>query len=377
MSAGQVGLLLVENDPQEEQRLRQMLAAASAVFEVTVAGSVTDAAAQLTARRFDVLLLDLSMVADGLEPFWAVCPGHADLPIVALTPAADQQLARQAIQHGAQEYLPKDEVTGPLLVRALRHARERHRWLGDRTRQLHHELQMAALLQERLLPSASPILAGYELGAYLQAGGQIGGDFYDYLELSHGRVGLVLGDASGKGIPGALLMASTQGIVRAEAVSERAAGEVIGRVNGLVYRGNAPDQFVTLLYVVLSARDREIRYVNAGHPRALLIRSRGVQLLPATGPPLGVFADARYDEEAATAGSGDILVLYSDGVTEAQTAQDDYFDEAGIRDVVHEHRDCSPSTIARAICEAAERFEASNPDGGDDKAVIVARITDL
>ena len=108
MSAGQVGLLLVENDPQEVRRLRQMLAAAvSAVFDVTVAASVTDAASQLTARRFDVLLLDLSMVADGLERFWAVCPGHADLPIVALTPAADQQLARQAIQHGAQEYLPR------------------------------------------------------------------------------------------------------------------------------------------------------------------------------------------------------------------------------------------------------------------------------
>ena len=236
---------------------------------------------------------------------------------------------------------------------------------------------MATLFQERLLPSAPPILAGYELGAYLQASGRVGGDFYDYIELSNGRIGLVLGDASGKGIPGALMMASAQGIVRAEAVSERAAGEVIGRVNGLVYRGNAPDQFVTLLYVVLSARDREIRYVNAGHPRALLIRSGGVQLLPATGPPLGVFADARYDQETATAESGDILVLYSDGVTEAQTAQDDYFDEAGIRDVVDGHRDCSPSTIARAICEAAERFEASNPDGGDDKAVIVARITDL
>ena len=378
MSTGRVGLLLVEDDPQEVGRLRQMLAAASSVaFDVTVAGSVTEAASQLTARRFDVLLLDLSMVADGLERFWAVCPGHVGLPIVALTPAADQQVARQAIQHGAHEYLPKDEVTGPLLVRAVRYARERHRWLGDRTRRLDHELHVAALFQERLLPSAPPLLAGYELGAHLHASGQVGGDFYDYIELSQGRVGVVLGDASGKGIPGALLMAAAQGIVRAEAVSERAAGEVIGRVNGLLYRGNARDLFVTLFYVVLSAHDREIRYVNAGHPGALLIRSGEVQLLPATGPPLGVFADARYDEETAAAESGDILVVYSDGVTEAQTAQDAYFDQAGICDVVDDHRDCSPSTIARAICEAAERFEASNPDGGDDKAVIVARITDL
>ena len=353
-----------------------LAAASSAVFDVTAAGSVTDAASQLTAREFDVLLLDLAMVADGLEGFWAVCPGHVDLPIVALTPGADQQLARQAIQHGAEEYLPKDKVTGDLLVRAVRSARERHRWVGGRTRRLDHELWMAARLQERFLPSAPPLVAGYELGAYLHASGQVGGDFYDYIELSQGRVGVVLGDASGKGIPGALLMATTQGVVRAEAASEGAVGDVIGRVNGLVYRGNAPDQFVTLLYLVLSAHDREIRYVNAGHPGALLIRAGGVQFLPATGPPLGVFADASYDEETVTAECGDILVVYSDGVTEAQTARDDYFDEAGIRDVVDDHRDGSSPSIARAICEAAERFEAGNPDEGDDKAVIVARVTD-
>ena len=226
-------------------------------------------------------------------------------------------------------------------------------------------------------PSAPPILAGYELGGHLHESGHVGGDFYDYIELSHGRVGVVLGDASGKGIPGAQLRAKAQGIVWAEAASEGTVADVITRVNTLVHRDNARDQFVTLFYVVLSAHGREIRYVNAGHPRALLVHADGVEPLPATGPPIGVFADARYDEEAATAAPGDILVVYSDGVTEAQTARDEYFDEAGLRDVVDRYRDHPAPEIARAICEAAERFERSNPDGGDDKAVVVARVTGI
>ena len=377
-AVNRIRLLLVASDPQEVRRLRQILDAASPeVFDVRVAWSATEGARELASERCDVLLLDLSMAADGLESFWSVCPGKADLPIVALTPNDDQHLAKQAIQHGAQEYLPTTEVTPPLLVRAIRYARERYHWLKDRSRRLDHELQIAALIQERFLPSAPPILAGYEVGGHLNASGQIGGDFYDYIDVPDGRLGVVLGDASGKHIPGALLMAKAQAIVRAEVASGRPAGDgdMVGRVNALIYRDIAHDQFVTLFYVVLSARGREIRYVNAGHPRALLIHSEGVQHLPATGPPLGVLADACYDEGTATATPGDILVIYSDGVTEAHTAEDDFFNESGILEMVDRDRDHPAAEIARALCEGAERFERGNPDGGDDKAVVVVRVT--
>ena len=376
MAANRTRLLLVASDPQEVRRLRQILAAASPEnFDVRVAWSATEGARELASERCDVLLLDLSMAADGLESFWSVCPGTSNVPIVALTPDDDQQLARQAIQRGAQEYLAIDEVTPPLLVRAVRYAQERYRWLEDRSRRLDHELQMAALIQERFLPSATPVVAGYEVGGHLQASGQIGGDFFDYIDVRDGRLGVVLGDASGKGIPGALLMAKAQAIVRAEAASGRTPADIVGRVNALIHGDIAHDQFVTLFYVVLSAHSREIRYGNAGHPRALLVRSDGVQHLPATGPPLGVFADAGYDEETAPVTPGDILVMYSDGVTEAQTAGDDFFNEAGVLDVVDRDRDRPAPEIARALCEAAERFERGNPDGGDDKAVVVVRVT--
>ena len=343
------------------------------VFELTVAASPADGAKQLASTRVDVLLLDLSTVASGLDHFWQTCPGGADRPIVALTPDHDQDLARQAIQHGAHEYLAKSELTSALLIRAIRYAQERHRWLADRSTRLDHELQMAALLQERFLPSTSPVLSGYELGGHLRASGRIGGDFYDFVELPEGQVGVALGDASGKGIPGALLMAKTQGLLRAEIDSAGAPRDVISRVSALVHRDNARDQFVTLFYAVLAPDNRRVRYVNAGHPRGLLFGADGVGALPATGPPLGVFADTRYDEAVVSIAPGDLLVIYSDGVTEAQTARDEFFDEAGIRNVVDRNRSQGAAEIARAVCHTAERFERGNPDEGDDKAVVVVR----
>ena len=376
MSPTRAHLLLVANDPQEVRRLQQLFAAASPTdFELTVAPSAVAGADALASKPFDVLLLDLSLATAGIEQFWATCPGRSDLPVVALIPDADQHVSRQAVQHGAQEYLPKDEVTTQRLVRAVRSARERFHWLKDRSKQLDHELQAAALIQEGFLPSAPPSLAGYEVGGHLQPSGQIGGDFYDYIELSPEEVGVVLGDASGKGIPGALLMARAQAVVRAEAATAGAASDVVRRVNASIHNENVRDQFVTLFYLVLSAHSRQICYVNAGHPRALLVGSDGVRHLPATGPPLGVFADAEYDEATVTVEPGHILVVYSDGVTEAQTAGNDYFDEAGMRKVVDANHDRPAAEIARALCDAAERFERSNPDGGDDKAVVIARVT--
>ena len=343
------------------------------VFDLTVAPSPREAAQRLDAGRFDVLLLDLSMAREGLDRFWETCPGRHDDPIVALTPDGDQDMARQAVQHGAHEYLPKSELTSALLVRAIRYARERHEWQTDRSKRLDHELQAAALLQTRFLPAAAPVLTGYEIGSHLQASGRVGGDFYDFVELPEGQLGVALGDASGKGIPGALLMAKTQGLLRAKADSAGAAAALVSSVSALVHRDKARDQFVTLFYAVLAADDRGMRYVNAGHPRGLLFGAGGIRPLPATGPPLGVFADTDYEEAVVSFAPGDLLVIYSDGVTEAQTASDEFFDEAGIRAVVERHRDLAAAPLARAICEAAERFERDNLDDGDDKAVVVVR----
>jgi serine phosphatase RsbU (regulator of sigma subunit) len=376
VAATRIRLLLVADDPTEIRSVEKHLASApSGTFDVTVLGSSVAEADQTAFRGFDAVLCGLSTGRKVLDSLWAVHSGRSRLPTVALVADGDQRAARYAIQRGAQEYLNHSEVTPESLERAVRRAHERFHWL-KRPQDLEQQIRAAALIQERLLPSAPPVLAGFEIAGRLHPSGHIGGDFYDFIELSPGRVGLVLGDASGKGIPGALLMSQARAVIRSAVLTAAgSATHAITVVNQAIHRDGVRDQFVTLFYAVLEESCSEVGYVNAGHPRALLFRSIDLQTLPATGPPLGVLADERYEAAVATIAPGDILVIYSDGVTEAQTAQNNFFGEIGIRRVVDRHRDRSASDIANALCEAAERFEHSNPDGGDDKAALVVRVT--
>ena len=117
----------------------------------------------------------------------------------------------------------------------------------------------------------------------------------------------------------------------------------------------------------------EFTFVNAGHPRALLLRNGEESTLTSTGPPLRLFADAEWEEETVTLGAGAWLVIYSDGVTEAQDDADHFFDLAGVRDVMAQRAHYTAAELARRICYAAERFELASPEPGDDKTVVVLR----
>ena len=169
-------------------------------------------------------------------------------------------------------------------------------------------------------------------------------------------------------------MAQTLGMLRAEAGIEETANGVVTQLNQLLSRHHASDQYVTLFYAVVSGHTDELCYVNAGHPRALLSRAGGIEPLSATGQPLGISADASYAEARATVGPGDVLLIYSDGVTDAQGSDDRFFDEAGIRNVLQQHHDRPVDEIARRVCHAAERFERENPEFSDDKTVVVVRV---
>ena len=220
-----------------------------------------------------------------------------------------------------------------------------------------------------------PVIQGFELGGYLLTSEATGGDFYDLLESGPDRVEITLGDASGKGVPGAQLVDLARQVLKAETAQRGSMRDVVERANRSLWERSRPSQFVTIFHAALSGRDNRISYVNAGHPRALLLRSSQVQHLAASGPPLGLLAEASYRVEVLTVDPGDLLLLYTDGVTDAECARQTTFGEAGIRDVVSRHADRPVAELARAICEAARDFELDSPDEGDDKAVVVARRT--
>ena len=373
-----VRVLLVERDRGSADRIRALLQESRRPsFAVEVIPVAPDAVADLDGRSHDAVLLGLSPEAARSGEGFAIIR-HLDktAPVVVLGDLDDDEVAVKAVKRGAQDYLVKDHLIPELLVRSIRYARERHRLLAEQNRRLDYELKIAAFVQQSFLPGVMPAAPRHDIGAYLHASGQVGGDFYDCLELPDGRVALAVGDASGKGIPGAILMAETQGILRAEASTCATPIELVQTLNRALLHDKSQDRFVTLFYGVLTLSTGEFTFVNAGHPKALLLDGDAESALVSTGPPLRLFAEAAWEAQTVTIADGGRLVIYSDGVTEAQNEADRFFDLDGVRTVMAEHRDASAPELARHICHAAERFERGNPDPGDDKTVVVIRSLD-
>lgn len=373
-ASGSPRVLLVEEDPGDVARVRSLLERSGAAsFTVVAVADAAAAGAELRARRHDLILLGLSRPAGGDSRGFDAIPELAEtLPVVVLAGLDDEEVAVEAVHRGAQDYLVKDRLTSDLLVRSIRYARERHRLLAERTHRIEHELELAAIVQRSFLPATVPAPPGYDIGAQLRASGQVGGDFYGFLELPGGRVALAVGDASGKGIPGAILMAEAQGVLRAEAAQSTAPLDLVHKLNRALLHGRGDGRFVTLFCGVLACPGGELTYVNAGHPRALLLRDGAESTLASGGPPLGLFPDAAWEERTATLGGGR-LVICTDGVIDAQDEGDRFFDLAGVRAVMTEHDDAPAADLARRICSAAASFERGNPDPGDDKTVVVVR----
>lgn len=375
MNSKPIQVLLVEDDPDDVLLIEDMLdEAGGGLFSLVCAGRLSAALERIGEGRPDVILLDLSLPdSRGFETFvqmYAQAPG---VPVVVLTGLSDEELAVRAVQEGAQDYLVKGQVNDDLLVRAIRYAIERHQLLREKMERVEQELRLAAEIQKAFLPDVPPRVPGFELGGHSHPCGQIGGDFYDFLVLPDGRVGVAVGDAAGKGVPGALVIAKAQGVLRAQAENIDQIDEVIATLNRLLCQGNEMTRFVTLFYAVLDARQQQVTYVNAGHPPAFLFREDRVLDLVSTGPPLGMFAEAAYHQQQVRFAEGDLLVTYSDGVPEAQDRQGRFFEACGIRDVVQKDRLLPVVELADAICEAAERFELGAQDTPDDKTVVVVR----
>jgi serine phosphatase RsbU (regulator of sigma subunit) len=182
---------------------------------------------------------------------------------------------------------------------------------------IEQELQVAQLIQRQFLPRELPELSGWYVATYYQPAKAVGGDFYDFIELPDGLIGLVCGDVTGKGVPAALVMATTHSILRGDAPQFVSPGKVLERANNLLLRDIPPQMFVTCLYGVLDPATGQLRYANAGHNPPYVHTRDGVVELRATGMPLGAMPDMTYEEKETTLSPGDTVLLHSDGLVEA------------------------------------------------------------
>jgi len=206
----------------------------------------------------------------------------------------------------------------------LKSAMARQQEEAQERQRLEQELHIARLIQQTLLPKSLPELPHYEVAAYYQPAREVGGDFYDFLRLPEGKLGLIVGDVSGKGVPAALVMAITRTMLQA-AYRLGSPGEILEQVNNTLYRDIPPNMYVTCLAALLDSRTGQLQYANAGHDLPYLRHADGVSKLRATGMPLGLMPGMNYEQKEITLRPGDSVLLYSDGLVEAHDPQREMF----------------------------------------------------
>lgn len=190
---------------------------------------------------------------------------------------------------------------------------------------IEQELRVATLIQQQFLPKELPELGGWHVAAHYRPAREVSGDFYDFIELPDGRVGIVAGDVTDKGVPAALVMATTRSILRGEATHYLSPGQVLERVNDLLVPDIPAQMFVTCLYGILDLESGRFVFANAGHNLPCVGRRDGAFEARATGMPLGMMAGSAYEEAEVTLQPGDTLVLYSDALPEAHSPAGDMY----------------------------------------------------
>ena len=240
---------------------------------------------------------------------------------------------------------------------------------------LERELELAADIQRRLLPTVFPRLDGFELAGWSRPARHVGGDYYDLLRIKDDRVAAVLADVSGKGLPAALMVSTVHSALRLLIDQVDVGPELVSRLNHHIAESSAPNKFITLLVAELDPRRAEVRYVNAGHNPALLVGSDGnVQELESGGLPLGLFDSGAYEAGRIDLNVGDLVFIYSDGITESASRRDEEFGVARLVDLLRGCRECPLSEIVGAVDEAVTEFE-NGLDQGDDQTLVLIRRT--
>jgi serine phosphatase RsbU (regulator of sigma subunit) len=303
---------------------------------VTEAANGLKALECLREQPFDLMLLDIMMPE--MNGYQVLEHMHTDpawrhIPVVVISALDDMDSVVRCIELGAEDYLPKP--FNAVLLNARVAACLEKKWLRDQEQvylaAVRREMQLGRQIQADFLPGVLPHLPGWEIAAAFEPAYEVAGDFYDVFWVAERRVGLLLGDVSGKGVGAALFMALTRSLLRAfsdQATSTANILDAVRRTNRYILRHHQQhtNMFATLFFGVLETDSGLLTYVNAGHPPPILVRSSGEreQIVP-TAPLVGIVEDIPFETQQNTLKGGDILLAYTDGITEAMDAAQQMF----------------------------------------------------
>jgi serine phosphatase RsbU (regulator of sigma subunit) len=240
---------------------------------------------------------------------------------------------------------------------------------------IEQELRVARSIQQALLPKDMPLLDGWQITPYYQPAREVGGDFYDFFELEDSRIGVAVGDDTGKGMPAALAVSATSGMLRAvaQAFGSSSPGEVLARVNETLVARIPQNMFVTCFYAILDPKSARLSYANAGHDLPYLYRNREAEELRARGMPLGLMPAMGYEQKEVVLERGDSALFYTDGLVEAHDPKGEMFGFPRLQALVAEHAEGGP--LGEFLMEELYTFVGEGWEQEDDITLLRLRRT--
>jgi len=344
-------------------------------YQIEVVSSPAAVIETLQQREFDVLLMDLNYARDttsgreGLDLLPRIQAIDSSLPIVVMTAWSTVTLAVEAMRRGVSDFVQKPWENSHLLD-MLRTQVERAR--SERLRRFLEELERKDTQEtERgLLPRRLPDVPGFGLAGTSRTVRGVGGDYFDVRELAEGKVALAIGDVIGKGVPAALLMSNLQAAVRAFAAPDLLPAALCEKVNRVVSNNVGVGKFITFFYCLLDVASRRLAYTNAGHTTPIVVRSDGSTIrLNRGGAALGVTYASDYEQDELELFSGDRVIWFTDGVTEAVNSEDQEFGEERLIDLLAEDRKFSAEELEKKVLARVSEFSGGSFQ--DDATLIV------
>jgi sigma-B regulation protein RsbU (phosphoserine phosphatase) len=245
--------------------------------------------------------------------------------------------------------------------------------IARQERRLERDLALARELQFRLLPPSMPKLENLEVAAKFVPARAIGGDLYDFVHYSGSRLGIVIGDVSGKGAPAAIYAALVSGILRSHAPIEPAPAEMLSAVNFSLGERRIEAQYICLMYAVWDDERRTLQVANSGLPRPIYIHAGKTEIIEATGLPLGLFDDAEYEEFTFRTKPGDMFVFFSDGILDASNKAGEMFGRMGVERVIAACPEQSPECVVTSLFQAVEEH-SEGQSAFDDQTVVAIKV---
>ena len=363
-------VLVCDDQADVVEALRLLLKGAG--YRVETAYSPDQLITQLEPQTaiFSAVVMDMNYTRDttsgdeGLTLVASIRARRPNLPIIIMTAWGSVDLAVEAMQLGASDFVQKPWDNAKLLAVVDKQIAK------SAASSAYSELEIARSVQQGLFPGSGGEIAGQVAfdGLCIPAR-EIGGDYYDFLHFPDGRLGLILADVSGKGVPAALLMANLQALFRSQQIPN--VREILRNVNRHFYKSTQPSHYATAFFAIYDPPTRQLSYANCGHPAALVVP--GVRMLETTATVVGIIGDAfDVEVETITLSRGDTLLVFTDGITEAGIDRGEEFGQARIEKLLEGLHTSPLAAMLSTIARAAEEY--SRGDHGDDMTLAGLRV---